>query len=98
MWIPQRRNSGELGNGFLEQLQSFASQHRRHGGEPSEVSPWPREAVNQPSRNRIRPAVKNNRNRLGSVLAGYGSRCGGREEYVHIEAHQLVNQSGKPVK
>ena len=37
---------------------------------PCDVSPRPRQAVNEAERNRIRYAVKNDRNRPGSVLCG----------------------------
>ena len=49
--IRQNGNAGEFGSGFLQQLQPFASQHRRNGGEPSDVAPRACEAVNQSSRN-----------------------------------------------
>jgi len=98
VWIPQRRDAGELGNSFLEQLQSFANQHRLYCSEPRDVSPWARETFNQPKRNRIRPGVKNDGDRPGNVLAGYSSRRRGREEYVNFETDQLVSQGGEPVK
>ena len=73
LWMPQHRNAGELGNGFLEQLQSFAGQHRPNGGEPRDVAPRLRQAVNQPKRNRIGHCrQKNDGDGLGGVLGGPG--------------------------
>ena len=51
--VPQHRDARELGNGVLEQLQSFASQFHRDGGDPGDVSARPRQAVDQPIRDRI---------------------------------------------
>src|SRR5262245_42324089 len=69
LWIPQHRNARELWHGFLEQLQSFARQNRRNVGQSRDVSPRPRQAVNQLRLDRIRHAHKNDGNRSGRVLA-----------------------------
>ena len=36
--VPQHRDAGELGHGLLEQLQSFAGEIHRDGGDPGDVS------------------------------------------------------------
>ena len=70
----------------------------RNGGEPSDVSPGPRQAINQPSRNRISNVDKNDGNRLGSVLGGYGCRRIGRDDHVNFETDQLISQGGESVE
>src|SRR5262249_10832700 len=90
--IIHHRNAGELGNGFLEKLQSFAGQRCRNVGESRDVSPRPREAVNQPSRDRIKHAKKNDRNGPGSVLGRLNSGRRGNNEHVDLESDQLISQ------
>ena len=51
--IPQHCNAGDLGKGFLEQLQSFAGENRGDVGESRNIPAGPREAINQPERNGI---------------------------------------------
>src|SRR5262245_13938044 len=97
-WVPQHCNAGALGNGFLEQLQSFAGQLHGHGVHAREVPARPRQAVNQPNCNRITPTCKNDRNRLSSVLDGYGGSRRDRDYYVNLETDQLVSQGGETVK
>src|SRR5688572_4694768 len=51
--IPQQRNAREIGNGFLEQLQSLTRQYLGNRGESGEVSTGPRQGVNQSKRDGI---------------------------------------------
>jgi hypothetical protein len=65
---------------------------------PVTFPPGSREAINQPKRNRIRYAKKNDGYRSGSVLSSYGSRRPGRDEHVNFETDQLIGQGREPVE
>ena len=95
--VPQHRDAGELGNGLLEQLQSFASQIHRDGGDPGDVSARPRQAVDQAIRDRIAGNHKNDRGRLGSFLQSQRFSRRGRNQHVHVETDQLFSQDVEPV-
>ena len=73
LWIPKHRNAGELGNGFLEQFQSLASQHSSDVGEPCDVPAGPRQAIDKTGANWIRDEQKHDRHgsgRLKQLLRG----------------------------
>src|SRR5262245_13460132 len=96
--IPQYCNTEQLGNGFFEQLKSFADQHRCNRGKPRDISTRPGQAINQPSGNRIRNVNKNNRNSLGGVLGG---DCSGRvrcDDQVNFKTDQLIGQGWQSVE
>ena len=98
MRIPQNCNTGEFGSDFFEQLQALANQRRLNAAEPGDVTPGPREAVNQPSPNRISHIIENNWDRPRCILQSDGLRRPASDDQVEFEPDQLIGQSGKPVE
>ena len=87
---PQHRHTGELGNGFLENLQSFACQHRRNVCEPGDVTSGSRETVNQPDRNRITQVHKTIGIVLVAFLAAKAAVMPGGDEHVNFETNEFI--------
>ena len=89
LWIPEHSHAGELGNHFLEQLQPFSSQLRAHLGQPRDVAAGPRQALNQPTRNRVTRSRHNDRDSPGSFLGSQSIGSNGSDDDVNLETDEI---------
>jgi hypothetical protein len=67
--IPQKPDVEDLGNGFIDQLESFARQDRLNDSKAGNMPTWPRKALDQSRGDRIRHVIKYDGNYTGSFFA-----------------------------
>ena len=60
------------------------------------IFPQAAQAINEPKRNRIKAAMKNDGDSTGSVFGGHCSGRQGRKEHINLETDQFISQRGKP--
>ena len=89
LWIPEHSHAGELGNDFLEQLQPFSGQLRDHLGQPRDVAAGPRQALNQPTRNRVTRSRHNDRDCPGSFFGSQSIGSNGSDDDVNLETDEI---------
>src|SRR5437899_151591 len=87
--VPEDRNTGQLGNNLLEQLQTLWAELPEENRASRDVPTWLGQARNDPVTHRIDRGRKNDRDRPRRILCGEGS---GRREHdndVDLEADHL---------
>ncbi len=89
LWIPEHRHTRELGNHFPEQIQPFSSQLRTHLGQPCNVAAGPRQALNQPTGNRVIVTRHNDRDCPGSFFGSQRSGTSGSDDDINLETDEI---------
>ena len=99
----ENRDTGNFGNGFLEQLEPFAGQFRVEDGKSGDVAARTGKAFNMACFDRVEPAAgHDDGNRLGGLSSRRNPRVSARD-YDHIDfkprqygGKTLMQRSGFP--
>ena len=87
---------GELGNGFLQQLQPFTRLVRGNLVNPVMFPPGRAKLATSPLATGSQPG-KDDGNCSGSLLGGRGGRCTRRNNNVYLETDQLSRELREPI-
>ncbi len=89
MWVPEHSHPGEPGNDFLEQFQPFASQLRAHLGQSRDVAPGSRQALDEPTSDRVARNHHDDRNCPAGIPGSHSLGSRGTDDKVNLETYEI---------
>jgi hypothetical protein len=96
--VPEDGDARHSGKRFLQHLEPFRAELRQHLGHAGDVPAGLGKAGNVARSDRIAMPREDDRNGHGRFSGCIRLRRSHREDYVHVQAHQLGGKRGQPLK
>jgi hypothetical protein len=95
--VTENAHAGQAGKQLSKQSEALAYQLWAEEGRSGDISPWPRQARDQPAAHRITHRRRDDRDRVGRLPGSQTARCRTGDDEVDLERYQLSRKFGKPL-